>query len=167
MSKRYRFWMLIALVGAIVIVICVSTSTLVRVYQEYWLRVKTLDEFGVLCGEVDRYLTLYPNAEASDIECNLKARYFRRTGKATPVDAWGHPISIEVAVVDDLCILTLHSNGLDGLPGTQDDVVQRSKFRWGVLAEDSACDEKPEKPDDEEMKSSGETGMPPVDRLKK
>jgi hypothetical protein len=134
MMKRMRIGMGIAVALIFPAIICGGVHMARQVYLGPWLEVKTLDQFALLYGSAGRYLDEEnPMADPPEIERAMRAAYTERTGLAEPADGWGRPISMEVAVEGDRCVLNFHSDGLDGVSGTEDDVTKRVELLWGPI----------------------------------
>ena len=99
-----------------------------RAHDIGWRRVRTQDQFGVICSEFSRGLPsdlakLTPQA-AEGIAVHM---YMNRMGRP-PIDGWGHRIRITATVKDNVCELHLASPGRDGIWRTADDVTRTMTY---------------------------------------
>jgi hypothetical protein len=117
---------LLVLVGlCVVVVIWLSWS----IYEKQWLKVATLDEFGILAVEAEKYVATHPGTTALNAKAGMMAAYQNRTGKTVPLDGWGHTIGIDMVAERDSFMLKFRSAGPDGAMGTADDIVQQVQLR--------------------------------------
>jgi hypothetical protein len=118
----------VAIALAVLCALSAASWLVYQTYWKYWKRVETLDVFAILFVEMGWRIESHPAGSPSDLQKGMLERYRERTGESDVLDGWGRAVDIAVYRHSGSIGLDLKSAGVDGVPGTADDVVQSHTF---------------------------------------